>query len=596
MNKNKNKKNNNRKQRKEEKEKVNKISDVKMAYIMYGKKVFVIPIVIAIILGAVIWGIVYNTRKNNAPQESADNQKEQINYIWGEIKPGKRNTNNFTTVRSSDGVDVPVPTGYTASSVKDETYVNGITTTEQVTMYSQDITNTLSSSGTYPWSKNSNGIWVSGNYNVKSSTSEMTTSSFTVGAKGGKVKLNWSVSSEGNYDKLYGQIINTSTGSVVATTENLSGTSNGTTESSLKYVDTEKELEQGTYQLKIIYSKDRSGNRGLDKAYVKKVEVYTADNLGGTATAEDVTKRIQKGGFVIYEGTEAVTDSNKWEAQCNRNQYVWIPIAEVSDMYWRDQTTGKKYGTWYNFRESATTYEKGANRSYEPQIGNYDIQSTYLTQYLNGMSREDFLMEMEIDFDKMLNRVATYGGFYIGRYETGDLSQATPVVKRMNEDLGNQNWWQMWKKAKKLSGTSAGVQMIWGTQYDQTLKWLIDSGAKNYSEIGVDSTSWGCYSNRDLVYYKDTLKNIGAYRKHYNSRKIPSGGYDGANANNIFDLAGNVMEWTQEYQYYRNESCRNYRNGYYSSPGSSYPAAYRYSQEPDESYDYTGLRCSLFIK
>ena len=33
-----------------EEPKVNKISDVKMAYIMYGKKVFIIPIVIAIIL------------------------------------------------------------------------------------------------------------------------------------------------------------------------------------------------------------------------------------------------------------------------------------------------------------------------------------------------------------------------------------------------------------------------------------------------------------------------------------------------------------------------------------------------------------------
>ena len=223
---------------KKEEPKVNKIGDVKMAYIMYGKKVFIIPIVIAIILGAIIWGIVHSVRKNNAPQETADNQKEQVNYIWGEIKPGKRNTNNFTTVRSSDGVDVPVPTGYTASSASDENSVSG--------------------------------------------------------------------------------------------------------------------------------------------------------------------------GFVIYEGTEAVTDSNKWEAQCNRNQYVWIPIADVSDMYWRDQTTGKKYGTRYTFSSSA--YTKDATKKYEPQTTRYDIQSKYLTQYLNGMSREDFLMEMEIDFDKMLNSVATYGG------------------------------------------------------------------------------------------------------------------------------------------------------------------------------------------
>ena len=547
MSEKKNKERRRRERAKKEEPKVNKISDVKMAYIMYGKKVFVIPIVIAIILGAVIWGIVYNARKNNAPQETADNQKEQVNYIWGEIKPGKKNANNYTMVTSADGIQVPVPTGYTASSVKDETYVNGITTTEQVTKYSQDITNTLSSSGTYPWSKNSNGIWVSGNYNVNSSTSEMTTSTFTVGAKGGKVKINWSVSSESKWDKLYGQIINTSTGNVVATTDTLSGTSNGTTESSLKYVDTEKELEQGTYQLKIIYSKDSSGNRGLDKAYVKKVEVYTETNTGGTSVTETTNKVIKtneggQNGFVIYEGTEAVTDSNKWEAQCNRNQYVWIPIADISNMYWRDQTTGKKYGTTYTF--SSSSYSKGSGK-YEPQTTKYDKQSTYLTQYLNGMSREDFLMEMEIDFDKMLNSVATYGGYYIGRYQTGDLSQATPVVKRINTDINNQTWYTMWKKARKLSGTSAGVQMIWGIQWDETLKWLIDTGEKTYAEIGSDSTSWGNYYNKRFTYYTNTSKRT-ATKAAYSETRIPSGAYEGANANNVYDLAGNVRDWTLE--------------------------------------------------
>ena len=421
-----NKKNNNRKQRKEEKEKVNKISDVKMAYIMYGKKVFIIPIVIAIILGAIIWGIVYNTRKNNAPQESADNQKEQINYIWGEIKPGKKNTNNYTMVTSSDGIQVPVPTGYTASSASDENSV--------------------------------------------------------------------------------------------------------------------------------------------------------------------------RGGFVIYEGTEAVTDSNKWEAQCNRNQYVWIPIADVSDMYWRNQTTGKKYGTWYNFDKSAKTYSKGSNHSYEPQITRSDIQSTYLTQYLNGMTREDFLMEMEIDFDKMLNSVATYGGYYIGRYETGDLSQATPVVKRMNEDIGNQTWYTMWKKARKLSGTSAGVQMIWGIQWDETLKWLIDTGEKTYAEIASDSTSWGNCDNNSFTYYTNTSKST-ATKASSDSVRIPSGAYEGANANNVFDLAGNVWDWTCESYGSGTGNFRYFRGGYYAIYGYNYPAAYRYyAGGPYYGYYNVGLRCALYVK
>ena len=411
-----------RKQIKEEKEKVNKISDVKMAYIMYGKKVFIIPIVIAIILGAIIWGIVYNTRKNNAPQETADNQKEQVNYIWGEIKPGKKNANNYTMVTSADGIQVPVPTGYTASSASDENSVNG--------------------------------------------------------------------------------------------------------------------------------------------------------------------------GFVIYEGTETVTDSNKWEAQCNRNQYVWIPIAEVSDMYWRDQTTGKKYGTRYTFKSSS--YSKSSSNKQEPQTTSRDIQSTYLTKYLNGMSREDFLMEMEIDFDKMLNSVATYGGFYIGRYQTGDLSQATPVIKRINTDIASQTWYTMWKKARKLSGTSAGVQMIWGIQWDETLKWLIDTGEKTYAEIASDSTSWGNYYNNRFTYYTNTSKSTATKAANSStSTRIPSGAYEGANANNVYDLAGNVYDWTLESNGSGTGDYRYNRGGGFGAYGNSFPAASRNNNYPVYSSDWHRVTLQL---
>ena len=412
-----------RKQRKEEKEKVTKIGDLEFMYLAYGKKAFIVPIVVMVILGAIIWGIVYNARKDNAPQETADNQKEQINYIWGEIKPGKKNDKNYTTVTSSDGVQVPVPTGYTASSASDENSVNG--------------------------------------------------------------------------------------------------------------------------------------------------------------------------GFVIYEGTEAVTDSNKWDAQCNRNQYVWIPIADVSDMYWRDQTTGKKYGTTYKFTSSS--YSKSSSNKQEPQTTKHDIQSTYLTQYLNGMSREDFLMEMEIDFDKMLNSVATYGGFYIGRYQAGDLAQATPVIKRINSDIGDQKWYTMWKKARKLSGTSAGAQMIWGIQWDETLKWLVDTGEKTYSEVGSNSISWGNYKNNSFTYYTNTSKSTATKAKK-NSTRIPSGAYEGANANNVFDLAGNVYDWTLESNGSGTGYYRYGRGGSYYSYSGSYYAASRNFYSPYDSYDYGGLRCALYIK
>ena len=204
-------------------------------------------------------------------------------------------------------------------------------------------------------------------------------------------------------------------------------------------------------------------------------------------------------------------------------------------------------------------------------------------------------MEMEIDFDKMLNSVATYGGFYIGRYEAGDLSQATPVVKRMNSDIGSQNWWQMWKKARKLSGASAGVQMIWGIQWDETLKWLIDTGEKTYSEVGSDSTSWGNYSDNSFTYYTNTSKST-ATKAKYNGTRIPSGAYEGANANNVYDLAGNVWDRTCESTSSLISEQRYSRGGYYNYYGYDCPMATRGDDYPYDNYYGDGLRCTLFIK
>ena len=559
-----------------------------------SKKGVLILIAIIVLLGIAIYGIVSNAQKNNGLLEIGDNQKDQEKYVWGQVQAKTKNTNNYTMVTSADGIQVPVPTGYTASSVANERYVG--TTSETKTFYLANTITSFTSSGTYPWSKNSEGIWVSGNYNVNSSTSEMTTDSFTIGTKGGKVKINFSVSSEFNYDKLYGQVINTSTNSVVATVGNISGTSYGTTESSLTYVDADVNLEQGTYQLKIVYSKDSSGNTGLDKAYVKRVEVYTGENNGNeTKITESIVKKTNEGGqngFVIYEGTDAVTTSNQWEAQCNRNQYVWIPIADISDMYWLDQATGKRYGTLYSFTSSS--YSKSSDKR-EPQMVNYDIQSTYLTQYLNGISRQDFLLKMETDFDEMLTSIATYGGFYIGRYQAGDLAQATPVVKRINSDIASQTWYTMWKKSPRLSTGGANVHMIWGTQWDQTLKWLIDSGNKTYSEVGSNSTSWGNYRNNSFTYYTNTSKSTATKSMNTNTR-IPSGAYEGANANNVFDLAGNVWDWTCESNGSGTGIFRYGRGGSYSNNGYVYYAAYRSNYSPNDSNVYNGLRCALYIK
>ena len=37
--------------------------------------------------------------------------------------------------------------------------------------------------------------------------------------------------------------------------------------------------------------------------------------------------------------------------------------------------------------------------------------------------------------------------------------------------------------------------MIYGNQWDEVMDWLIDTGAKNDSEVNENSRSWGNYSD-----------------------------------------------------------------------------------------------------
>ena len=510
----------------------------------------------------------------------------------GRIQKQAMNPNNYTMVKSKDGIDVPVPKGYTASSVESESYVNG---TFETLYLNKNLTDTFTSEGTYPWSKNSKGIWTSGNYNIDSSTSEMTSEEFTVSEDGGILQLNWTVSCEFYNDYLYGEIINTTTNSTEKTTIKLNGTKYGTSESSVIYMNTKVELNQGTYKLKIIYNKNASTNKGLDKGYVKEVKIYDRKNNGNT----DIIQNHKYGGFVIYEGTEEVTDSNQWTSQCERNQWVWIPIEDVSDMYWEDKADGKIYGTYYN--ESATSYTKStSNRKFEPLLTWIDKESTYLTRYLGGISRHEFLMEMEQEFYEMLQSVATYGGFYIGRYEVGDLKQTTPVVKRMNTNMNNTDWYQGYKKCKKLSGTNTNVKtsMIWGTQYDQVMNWLIKSGEKTPLDIYRGSVAWGNYMDNEFEYYTNTSKTT-ATKNLGSIKRIASGAYERAKANNIYDLAGNVWLWTLE-NYNTSTglgNSRGYRGGAYTCHGTSNYASCRNTN--DDSYvsnQLIGIGGTLCIK
>ena len=322
-------------------------------------------------------------------------------------------------------------------------------------------------------------------------------------------------------------------------------------------------------------------------------------------------------GYVIYEGEEAVTDSNVADAQKNRNQYVWIPVPDISKFYGTD-ANGKKWGKNYSFSSStSSSYDEitgtkpynwsesngvmtiNSKISYiEPDVvpksgsTGYDMDSRLKTLGLGAKTTHEFLNQLEKEFNNMLASVEKYGGFYIGRYETGNINQDTPVIQKGNTNISSQTWYNMYKRCKNIKGANTNVEtgMIWGNQWDRTLMWLIETGSKTKEQIADDSTSWGNYYNATFEYVNSSGSTV---TKNENSgTKIPTGNTEYTKANNIYDLAGNVYDWTMEAVSSLYRVCR---GGYYNDSGYSHPADYRVYNIPTSDYSY-GCRSALYIK
>ena len=317
-------------------------------------------------------------------------------------------------------------------------------------------------------------------------------------------------------------------------------------------------------------------------------------------------------GYVIYEGEEAVTDSNVADAQKSRNQYVWVPVPDISKFYGTD-ANGKKWGKNYSFSSStSSSYDEitgtkpynwsesdgvmtiSSKTSYrEPDIvKSYDYDSTLKTRGLGAKTTHEFLNQLEKEFNNMIVSVEKYGGFYIGRYETGNINQDTPVIQKGNTNISSQTWYNMYKRCKNIKGANTNVEtgMIWGNQWDRTLMWLIETGSKTKEQIADDSTSWGNYYNATFEYVNSSGST--ATKNEGSSTRIPTGSAEYTKANNIYDLVGNVRDWTMEAY---STNYRVYRGGIYSNHGYSSPADYRYYYNPS-SYYYCGCRSALYIK
>ena len=233
----------------------------------------------------------------------------------------------------------------------------------------------------------------------------------------------------------------------------------------------------------------------------------------------------------------------------------------------------------------SSSYTPGApntTENREPDVlSSYDTDSQYYQSILGYGSTKAMADAIVAEYKATYGSIEKYDGFYIGRYElTGTVDK--PTVQKGQTVLTNQNWYNLKKACSNVVSTNyAQTTMIYGNQWDEVMDWLVDTGEKTDYEVNTNSASWGNYNNStgNAATGAGTKRTAG-YSEYWK-------------ANNIYDLAGNCFEWTQEAYY---TVGRVSRGGYYFDSGSESPASCRLDSLPGKPTIGDSSRLALYIK
>lgn len=444
---------------------------------------------------------------------------------------------NVKMVKSIEGKWVPVPKGYSASKIPGEMNVNG----GFVIYEGEDI----------DWSywenlKNNSSIDDNVIEKVKKENSNSTNSITTINQSNITNKVDNNIADNNTINNISSNTIG-----------------NNTVDNTINFDDLEN-----TTNIENVVNENIVENT-ISNTIVENVVNNEIVNNVVSENVNSTDDSIEKETTNKFETTEyddswmLEQDKNTLKIQTERNQYVWVPIENVSELFGVDEK-GKFFGKMYLFSANGRnpdnwTEENGImkiinpNGVREPNLGNnIDGRENDMLAYGNREKRYEYLSkELEQYFYKTMKSIEKYGGFYMGRYETTDFEEAVPSVKKMKEDNTNHNSYVNYIKCKKIGESNDAVTTmpVWGCLWDATLSWFVSSNAIRISDgslitnrlVDLSSPMWGNFKYSEFKYYSDI--NMTISEKKYNQEKyIPTGSTEYSKVNNIYDMAGNTCE------------------------------------------------------
>ena len=204
----------------------------------------------------------------------------------------------------------------------------------------------------------------------------------------------------------------------------------------------------------------------------------------GKATTDRITTVADKDGkkiaipqgFKVTKDAYAIKDGVVIE-NAQGDQFVWIPVADFNEMYNANEQSGKLYNITKN-GSNLKVITSINDKYFEPGIvtggtgRDVDAKAENL-KIVELDSASKLERQIRNEFNAMINSVKTHGGFYIARYETGNIDQEYPSVKAGAQNRNNLNWYEAYMKNQKIPTGNYGISgTIYGCQWDMALRWL----------------------------------------------------------------------------------------------------------------------------